>query len=104
MLFSGLGDVDEAQETLSVGVGALAGSTIMLLTVPWALSIWSGRVDFGADGMVRRGTAACRTEGRVGGMSRSTPPIRHTLARHDDTELTSHRVSSSSPITRAAPS
>lgn len=51
MLFSGLGDVDEAQETLSVGVGALAGSTIMLLTVPWALSIWSGRVDFGADGM-----------------------------------------------------
>jgi len=46
MLFSGLGDVDKAQETLSIGVGALAGSTIMLLTVPWALSVYRGRVDF----------------------------------------------------------
>ena len=43
ILFSGLGD--NAQETLSVGVGALAGSTIMLLTVPLALSVYSGRVD-----------------------------------------------------------
>lgn len=33
ILFSGLGDYETAQETLSVGVGALAGSTIMLLTV-----------------------------------------------------------------------
>ena len=32
MLFSGLGP--DAQSQLSVGVGALAGSTIMLLTVP----------------------------------------------------------------------
>ena len=45
MLFSGLGDIEEAQETLSVGVGALAGSTIMLLTIPWALSIVFGRVN-----------------------------------------------------------
>lgn len=51
MLFSGLGDVEKAQETLSIGVGALAGSTIMLLTVPWALSVYAGRVDFvGEDG------------------------------------------------------
>eukprot|EP00542_Grammatophora_oceanica_P016779 CAMPEP_0194033942 /NCGR_PEP_ID=MMETSP0009_2-20130614/6408_1 /TAXON_ID=210454 /ORGANISM="Grammatophora oceanica, Strain CCMP 410" /LENGTH=576 /DNA_ID=CAMNT_0038674673 /DNA_START=104 /DNA_END=1834 /DNA_ORIENTATION=+ len=50
MLFSGLGDISEAQETLSVGVGALAGSTIMLLTVPWALSIFGGRVDLDEDG------------------------------------------------------
>lgn len=28
-----------------VGVGALAGSTIMLLTIPWILSIYGGRVD-----------------------------------------------------------
>jgi len=34
-----------AQESLSVGIGALAGSTIMLLTVPWALSVYAGRVD-----------------------------------------------------------
>eukprot|EP00934_Nitzschia_sp_Nitz4_P008172 Nitzschia sp. Nitz4//scaffold7_size249615//189754//191625//NITZ4_001200-RA/size249615-augustus-gene-0.38-mRNA-1//-1//CDS//3329558511//8162//frame0 len=45
ILFSGLGSIEDAQETLSVGVGALAGSTIMLLTVPWALSILGGRVD-----------------------------------------------------------
>lgn len=45
ILFSGLGDLETAQDTLSVGVGALAGSTIMLLTVPFALSIYGGRVD-----------------------------------------------------------
>ena len=45
ILFSGLGSLEDAQETLSVGVGALAGSTIMLLTVPWALSVYGGRVD-----------------------------------------------------------
>mmetsp|Transcript_766 Transcript_766/g.1243 ORF Transcript_766/g.1243 Transcript_766/m.1243 type:complete len:559 (+) Transcript_766:125-1801(+) len=45
MLFSGIGDIETAQETLSVGVGALAGSTIMLLTVPWGLSVYGGRVD-----------------------------------------------------------
>jgi Ca2+/Na+ antiporter len=46
ILFSGLGGVvEEAQETLSVGVGALAGSTIMLLTVPFAFSVYGGRVD-----------------------------------------------------------
>mmetsp|Transcript_16712 Transcript_16712/g.19076 ORF Transcript_16712/g.19076 Transcript_16712/m.19076 type:complete len:555 (+) Transcript_16712:190-1854(+) len=49
MLFSGLGDISTAQETLSVGVGALAGSTIMLLTVPWGLSVLAGRVDIKPD-------------------------------------------------------
>lgn len=43
ILFSGMGD--DAQNQLSVGVGALAGSTIMLLTIPWILSIYGGRVD-----------------------------------------------------------
>ena len=52
MLFSGLGDIEKAQETLSVGVGALAGSTIMLLTVPWALSVYNGRVDFSGPDML----------------------------------------------------
>ena len=50
ILFSGLGSVEEAQETLSVGVGALAGSTIMLLTVPFFLSIMGGRVNYSHDG------------------------------------------------------
>ena len=49
MLFSGLGP--NAQEQLVVGVGALAGSTIMLLTIPWGLSIYYGRVP------IQRGTA-----------------------------------------------
>jgi len=49
MLFSGLGDIETVQETLSVGVGALAGSTVMLLTVPWSLCIFSGRVKYGLD-------------------------------------------------------
>eukprot|EP00301_Raphidiophrys_heterophryoidea_P020734 c5351_g1_i1.p1 GENE.c5351_g1_i1~~c5351_g1_i1.p1 ORF type:complete len:592 (+),score=195.62 c5351_g1_i1:44-1777(+) len=48
VLFSGLGD--DAQNQLSVGVGALAGSTIMLLTVPWALSVFAGRVNLDAQG------------------------------------------------------
>mmetsp|Transcript_21180 Transcript_21180/g.48083 ORF Transcript_21180/g.48083 Transcript_21180/m.48083 type:complete len:506 (+) Transcript_21180:172-1689(+) len=45
MLFSGLGDIETAQETLGVGVGALAGSTIMVLTLPWARSVYDGRID-----------------------------------------------------------
>jgi Ca2+/Na+ antiporter len=39
VLFSGMGPIKEAQEQLNVGVGALAGSTIMLLTIPWFLSL-----------------------------------------------------------------
>jgi len=53
MFFSGLGNIEEAQETLSVGVGALAGSTIMLLTIPWALSVYGGRVDLDEYGTPR---------------------------------------------------
>lgn len=47
MLFSGLGDKEKVQETLSVGVGALAGSTIMLLTIPFGMCVLAGRVDIG---------------------------------------------------------
>ena len=42
VLFSGIGP--NAQSQLDVGVGALAGSTIMLLTIPWFLSVLGGRV------------------------------------------------------------
>merc|ERR1719171_2270987 len=49
MLFSGLGP--DAQNQLQVGVGALAGSTIMLLTVPWSAAIFAGRVGVGPDGL-----------------------------------------------------
>ena len=48
VLFSCLGD--DAQNQVSVGVGALAGSTIMLLTLPWFLAIVGGRVDLDSNG------------------------------------------------------
>ena len=48
MLFSGLGE--GAQKNLQVGVGALAGSTIMLLTVPWGLCTLVGSVPLDAQG------------------------------------------------------
>jgi Ca2+/Na+ antiporter len=47
VLFSGMGK--DADKKLSVGVGALAGSTIMLLTIPWFLASLAGRVDLGSD-------------------------------------------------------
>jgi len=49
VLFSGLGP--DAQEQLSVGVGALAGSTIMLLTIPWFCSLIAGRVSLDENGV-----------------------------------------------------
>jgi len=45
VLVSGIGSPVEAQTKVAVGVGALAGSTIMLLCIPWLLSIYAGRVD-----------------------------------------------------------
>lgn len=44
IFFSGIGPLETIQDRLSVGVGALVGSTIMTLTVPWALTVWNGRV------------------------------------------------------------
>eukprot|EP00238_Polyblepharides_amylifera_P008287 CAMPEP_0196588338 /NCGR_PEP_ID=MMETSP1081-20130531/60283_1 /TAXON_ID=36882 /ORGANISM="Pyramimonas amylifera, Strain CCMP720" /LENGTH=539 /DNA_ID=CAMNT_0041910809 /DNA_START=20 /DNA_END=1639 /DNA_ORIENTATION=+ len=50
ILMSGLGGtVEEAQEQVAVGMGTLAGSTIMLLTIAWAGSIYLGRCDLVAD-------------------------------------------------------
>ncbi|GAB5372355.1 hypothetical protein AAMO2058_001658300 [Amorphochlora amoebiformis] len=48
ILFSGLGS--DAQEKLNIGVGALAGSTIMLLTIPWFVTIFTGRLRLDSDG------------------------------------------------------
>ena len=42
---SGLGPKEEAQTQLSVGMGTLAGSTILLLSVAWSVSLFLGRVD-----------------------------------------------------------
>jgi len=48
VLFSGLGP--DAQTQVSVGVGALAGSTVMLLTFPWFIAIMYGRVPLNSSG------------------------------------------------------
>jgi len=40
------GSVAEAQQQLAVGVGTLAGSTIMLLTFAWFASVMVGKCDF----------------------------------------------------------
>jgi len=83
MLFSGLGDVEEAQKTLSIGVGALAGSTIMLLTVPFALCVFAGRVDFsGPDEMPNyKGSPKLRDTSTYGALTTTgvalTPEIHH---------------------------
>lgn len=46
MIFvSGLGDPATAQNQISVGMGTLAGSTILLLTIAWGVSIIVGRTD-----------------------------------------------------------
>lgn len=50
VLFSGLGPKEQVQEQLSVGVGALAGSTVFGVTIPWALCAWLGRVDLAPGG------------------------------------------------------
>jgi Ca2+/Na+ antiporter len=50
VLFSGMGPADLVAKEMPVGVGTLAGSTIMLLTIPWLASIVMGRVDLAADG------------------------------------------------------
>lgn len=83
MLFSGLGEVEAAQKTLSIGVGALAGSTIMLLTVPWALCVYGGRVDYsGADELPNyKGSPKLRDNSACGSLSTTgvslTPEIHH---------------------------
>merc|ERR1712048_452016 len=53
VLFSGVGSRDRAEITIAVGIGALAGSTIMLLCIPWFLAILSGRVDLDDSGQAK---------------------------------------------------
>ena len=48
VIFSGLGS--DAQEELDAGMGALAGSTVMLLTIPWFLCVLGGRVNLSPAG------------------------------------------------------
>lgn len=48
---SGLsGDRELVKEEITVGMGTLAGSTIMLLTIAWSASVYVGRCNLGKDG------------------------------------------------------
>ena len=91
MLFSGLGP--DAQNQLGVGVGALAGSTIMLLTVPWGAAVIAGRVGIGPDGLAHYGIK----RKRAGGAGAAKPDRRDVLAKKmggaSDHVLTSTGVS-----------
>ena len=46
IIVSALGDPATAQEQIAVGMGTLAGSTVMLLTVPWVGALFLARCDF----------------------------------------------------------
>jgi len=56
IFFSGFGtDKAEVQEKIAVGVGTLVGSTVMLITLPFAATIWLGSRKLNADGTVNEG-------------------------------------------------
>lgn len=65
IIVSGLGD--DAQDKLSVGMGTLAGSTIMLLTAAWAGSLAVGKCDLDANGEAIEGSGygriSCNKQG-----------------------------------------
>lgn len=75
VLFSGLGP--DAQQQLNIGVGALAGSSVMLITLPWAMCILAGRVDLDKNGNPQYKKPA----GAPKGWSKLTPNagLYHTL-------------------------
>jgi len=61
ILMSGLGDIETVQEELNIGVGTLAGSTIMLLTIPYSVGIYLNRRAIGG----REGRAQMRERKQV---------------------------------------
>jgi len=50
VLFSGFGPADQVQESLKVGMGALAGSSALALSLAFGIMVLVGRVDLGEDG------------------------------------------------------
>ena len=56
---SGMGpssDMPKLVEEVSVGMGTLAGSTVMLLTIAWGGSVFLGRCDLDANGTAQNKT------------------------------------------------
>lgn len=46
---TGSGSAEQLQEEVAVGMGTLAGSTVMLLTIAWGGSVLLGRCDLDAE-------------------------------------------------------
>eukprot|EP00413_Alexandrium_margalefii_P045380 CAMPEP_0204586272 /NCGR_PEP_ID=MMETSP0661-20131031/47396_1 /ASSEMBLY_ACC=CAM_ASM_000606 /TAXON_ID=109239 /ORGANISM="Alexandrium margalefi, Strain AMGDE01CS-322" /LENGTH=522 /DNA_ID=CAMNT_0051595899 /DNA_START=64 /DNA_END=1632 /DNA_ORIENTATION=- len=65
VLFSGLGP--DAQNQVSVGVGALAGSTVMLLTFPWFIAVFFGRVPLDEKRQPKYGSSDATLKGLLDG-------------------------------------
>lgn len=65
VIFSGMGSREVAQEQVAVGVGTLAGSTMMLLTIATGGSILLGRCDL-AETVRRIKLSEWRTNTRSG--------------------------------------
>ena len=66
---SGMGASREAaQEQVAVGMGTLAGSTVMLLTIAWAGSLWVGRCDLNERGVA---IAKTMTHGPIEGLGKT---------------------------------
>eukprot|EP01083_Nonionella_stella_P221459 791164_1 len=80
VLVSGLGNRAEAQCQVSTGVGTLAGSTIMLLTIPLALSLFLARRDI--DPILN--VAASKPNGRPK-CSKGFKPFKQCVTTYDNT-------------------
>eukprot|EP01086_Lenisia_limosa_P012667 TRINITY_DN41160_c0_g1_i1.p1 TRINITY_DN41160_c0_g1~~TRINITY_DN41160_c0_g1_i1.p1 ORF type:complete len:478 (-),score=109.07 TRINITY_DN41160_c0_g1_i1:50-1483(-) len=74
IVVSCLGPIETVKDQIAVGVGTLAGSTIMLLTLPFAGSLISGRCDLeknhegklkAVDGKLTHGKSLTKTGGSV---------------------------------------
>eukprot|EP00873_Tetraselmis_striata_P007709 jgi/Tetstr1/427973/TSEL_018047.t1 len=50
IIVAGMGDKETAQEEIAVGMGTLAGSTVMLLTIAWGGSVLLGHCDLDPQG------------------------------------------------------
>jgi len=50
IIAAGGGPIERVQEEVSVGLGVLAGSTVMLLTIAWGGSLFAGRCDLTEEG------------------------------------------------------
>mmetsp|Transcript_38807 Transcript_38807/g.91895 ORF Transcript_38807/g.91895 Transcript_38807/m.91895 type:complete len:533 (+) Transcript_38807:126-1724(+) len=56
IIVAGLGDRETAQEEIAVGMGTLAGSTVMLLTIAWGGSVLLGHCDLDEQGRMKNKT------------------------------------------------